>query len=110
MKQLGLLKHLGYKPATTPLDVNVTIGKGDNGETVGRAFYQQPIGKLIYLNHTRLDISHAISLLSQSMSEPYEVHLRAAYKILSYLKFTIGQELLFTLERGLSLEVYTDFA
>ena len=42
------------------------------------------------------------------MSEPYEIHLRATYRILSYSKFTIGQGLLFTREGGLSLEAYTD--
>ena len=83
--------QLGCKPTSTPLDVNVKIGKGDDGAAVDKAFYQRLIGKLIYLNHTRPDISYGVSLLSQFMSEPYEVHLRAAYKILSYLKFTVGQ-------------------
>ena len=100
--------QLGCKPTSTPLDVNVKIGKGDDGAAVDKAFYQRLIGQLIYLNHTRPDISYAVSLLSQFLSEPYEVHLRAAYRILSYLKFTIGQGLLFTREGGLSLEGYTD--
>ena len=100
--------QLGCKPTSTPLDVNVKIGKGDDGAAVDKAFYQRLIGKLIYLNHTRPDISYGVSLLSQFMSEPYEVHLRAAYRILSYLKFTVGQGLLFTREGGLSLEGYTD--
>ena len=42
------------------------------------------------------------------MSEPHEIHLRAAYRILSYLKFTVGQGLFFSREGGLSLEAYTD--
>ena len=82
--------QLGCKPTTTPLDVNVKFGKGDNGAAIDKTFYQRLIGKLIYLNHTRPDISYAVSLLSQFMSEPYEVHLRAGYIILSYLKFTVG--------------------
>ena len=100
--------QLGCKPTTTPLDVNVKIGKGDEGAAVDKGFNQRIIGKLIYLNHTRPDISYAISLLSQFMSEPYEIHLRATYRILSYLKFTVGQGLLFGWEGGLSLEAYTD--
>ena len=100
--------QLGCKPTTTPLDVNVKIGKGDDGVTIDNTFYQRLIGELIYLNHTRPDISYAVSLLSQFMSEPYEIHLRAAYRILSYLKFTVRHGLLFTRERGLSLEVYID--
>ncbi|XP_078437652.1 uncharacterized protein LOC144708275 [Wolffia australiana] len=100
--------HLGCKPATTPLDINVKIGKGDDGAAVDKHLYQRLIGKLTYLNHTRPDISYAVSLLSQLMSEPYEIHLRAAYRILAYLKFTVGQGLLFTREGGLTLEAYTD--
>ena len=42
------------------------------------------------------------------MSEPYEIHLRAVYRILACLKFTAGQGLFFTWEGGLSLEAYTD--
>ena len=94
--------QLGCKPTTTPLDVNIKIGKGDDGAAVDKLFYQRLIGKLIYLNHRRPDISYAVSLLSQFMSEPYEIHLRAAYRILSYLKFTVGQGLLFTSDGGLS--------
>ena len=111
MYTLDLLQEtgqLGCKPTTTPLDINVKIGKGDDGAAVDKTFYQMLIGKLIYLNHTRPDISYPVSLLSQFMSEPYEVHLQAAYRILSYLKFTVGQGLLFTREGGLSLEAYTD--
>ena len=100
--------QLGCKPTTTPLDVNIKIGKGDDGAAVDKLFYQMLIGKLIYLNHTRPDISYSVSLLSQFMSEPYEIHLRAAYRILSYLKFTVGQGLLFTRDGGLSLEAYTN--
>ena len=100
--------QLGCKPTTTPLDVNIKIGKGDDGAAVDKLFYQRLIGKLIYLNHTRPDISYAVSLLSQFMSESYEIHLLAAYRILSYLKFTVGQGVLFTRDGGLSLEAYTD--
>ena len=56
--------QFGCKPATTPLDVNVKIGNGDNGAVVDRAFCQRLIGKSIYVNHTRPDISYAFSLLN----------------------------------------------
>ena len=56
--------QLGCKPTTTPLDVNVKIGKGDDDAVIDRTSYQRLIGKLIYLNHTRPDISYVVSLLS----------------------------------------------
>ena len=42
------------------------------------------------------------------MSEPHENNLQAARQVLSYLKNTIGQGLLFTRNGDLSVEVYTD--
>ena len=42
------------------------------------------------------------------MSEPHENHLQAARQVLSYLKITIGQGLLFIRNGNLSVEVCTD--
>ena len=104
---LDLLKEtdmLGCQPARTPLDVNVKIEKGDSGTIVDKTAYQRLIGKLIYLNHTCPDISFVVSLLSQFMSEPCDIHLQAAHRILAYLKYMIVQCLLLTREGGLFVE------
>ena len=42
------------------------------------------------------------------MSEPYDIHLQAAHRILAYLKCTIGHGLLFT-RGGLYVEAYTNY-
>ena len=55
---------LGCKHPSTPLDVNVKIGKGDGGTAVDKTAYQRLIGKFVYLNHTHPDISFVVSLLS----------------------------------------------
>ena len=77
---------LGCKPSTTPIDVR----KDEVGLLVDKNRYQRMVGKLIYLSHTRPDIAFAVSTVSQHMNCPREKHLQAVYKILRYLKASLG--------------------
>ena len=70
--------------------------------------YQKLVGKLIYLSHTRPDIAFAVSIVSQFMHSPYEVHLEAVYRILRYLKSTPGKGLFFKKSEQKTIEAYTD--
>jgi len=56
---MNLNFKLGY------VDVNVVVDK----------MYKHPVGKLIYLPHTRSNIAFVVSLVSQFMHSPREVHL-----------------------------------
>lgn len=60
------------------------------------------------MNHTRPDISFAVTSLNQFMNEPYENHLQTAHGFLSYPRNTIEKGLLFTWNGDLSIEVYFD--
>ena len=86
---LDLLKETGIldcRTASTLVDVNVKHGKGEESP-IDKESFQRLIGQLIYLNNTRLafqkkkntrlDMSFAMSSLSQFMSEPHENHLQA---------------------------------
>ena len=53
---------------------------------VDRESYQRLVGKLIYLSHTRPDITYVVGVVSQFMHNPKQVHLRATRRILQYLK------------------------
>ena len=75
---------------------------------MGREIYQRLVGKLIYLAHTRLDISYAVSLISQFMHNPKQSHLQAAHRVLHYLKGSPGKGVLFKKNPDLKLEAYTD--
>ena len=70
--------------------------------------FQRLIGRLLYLNHTRLNITFAVNSLNQFMNDPQESHQKAVDRILSYLKGTIGLGLLFRRGNEPSIYLHTD--
>ena len=70
--------------------------------------YQCLVGKLIYLAHTRPDTAYAVSVVSQFMHDPREVHMEALFKVLKYLKSSPGQGIHFKRGGSLILEAYAD--
>ncbi|GKE82044.1 ribonuclease H-like domain-containing protein, partial [Tanacetum coccineum] len=53
--------------------------------------YQKLLGKLIYLAHTRPDISYSVHCLAQYMHSPLKSHLNCALNVLRYLKNALGE-------------------
>lgn len=108
---LDLLKEtgmLGCKPSETPMDATAKLGNLDKDTPVDKGRYQRLVGKLIYLSHTRPDISFAVSTMSQFMNCPTEEHMEAVYRILRYLKMTPGQGLFFQRSANRGIEIFTD--
>ncbi|XP_019051896.1 PREDICTED: uncharacterized protein LOC109114137 [Nelumbo nucifera] len=99
---------MACKPASTPIDPNHKLGEANENASVDNEMFQRLVGKLIYLAHTRPDIAYAISVISQFMHNPKEVHLQVAHRILHYLKANPGKGILFKRNGGLALEAYTD--
>lgn len=56
----------GCKPADTPMDPNKKLNKGEESSPVDKGRYQRLVGKLIYLSHTRPDISYSVSVVSHT--------------------------------------------
>lgn len=52
---------------------------------VDSAHYQRMVGKLIFLNHTRPDISYAVSVVSRFMTHLQEPHATAVKHLYRYL-------------------------
>ncbi|KAJ9550922.1 hypothetical protein OSB04_014967 [Centaurea solstitialis] len=98
---------LGCRPATTPIDQRHNLML-EAGEPVDRERYQRLVGRLIYLSHTRPDISFAVSVVSRYMHDPRKSHMDAVYHILRYLKSAPGKGLLFKNNSHLSIEAYSD--
>lgn len=94
------------RPTDTPTEAGKKVV--DEGNPVEKEGYQRLVGKLIYLSHTRPDIALVVSMVSQHMHSPKEVHLEFVYKILRYLKGSLGRGLLFKKNEGRNAEVFTD--
>ncbi|XP_059654624.1 pentatricopeptide repeat-containing protein At3g06920-like [Cornus florida] len=105
LSETGLL---GYKPAETPIEPNLKLQPSKDEEVMNREQYQRLVGRLIYLSHTRPDIAFAVSMVSQFMHSPGREHFDAFYRILRYLKGTLGRGPLLKNRGHLQVEAYTD--
>lgn len=70
--------------------------------------YRRLVGKLMYLTFTRPDITFAVHKLCQFTSAPKQPHMKAVYKVLHYLKGTIGQGLFYSATSDLQLKGFAD--
>ncbi|BBH02385.1 hypothetical protein Prudu_012927 [Prunus dulcis] len=92
---LDLLAETGMldcKPIDTPSEQNHKLGLYPDQVPTDKERYQQLVGKLIYLAHTRPDIAYAVSVVSQFMHSPSEDHMGAVTRILRYLKVTLARD------------------
>ena len=95
---LDLLAETGFvdcRQAKTPMEVNHKLNLNKDERKTNAGEYQRLVGRLIYLAHTRLDISYVVNILSQFMHSPRLSHLQAAHRVLRYLKGTTGLGLQF---------------
>ena len=76
---------LGCRTVSTPMDLNHKLC-AKSGHPVNKERYQRLVGRLIYLCHTRPDISYAVSVVSRYMHDLWSGHLDVVYRILRYLK------------------------
>ena len=96
------------KPVAIPIEQNHKLSEALGDKAVDRAMYQRLVGKFIYLAHTQPDIAYLVSVISQFMHDPREVHLQAAYRVLHYIKAHPGKGILFKKTSDVNLAVYTD--
>jgi hypothetical protein len=56
----------------------------DGGETplVESTLYRQLVGSLLYLTHSRPNLSYIVGTVSSFMQEPHEIHWKVAKHIL----------------------------
>ena len=73
-----------------PMNLEEKFYKEDGADNVDEAIYISLIGCLMYLTTTRLDIMHAISLLSRFVHCASEVHFKAIKRIVRYIKGTLS--------------------
>nr|GEX00500.1 ribonuclease H-like domain-containing protein [Tanacetum cinerariifolium] len=86
LKEYGLLR---CKTASTPMEPNYLLPyvPTDSDHLLDNITgYQQLLGKLIYLTHTRPDIFYIVHSLAQHIHYPLKSHLSCALNVLRYLK------------------------
>ncbi|KAJ0481517.1 putative RNA-directed DNA polymerase [Helianthus annuus] len=98
----------GCKPSSFPMEQNLKLGKGEGENKVDSSQYRRLVGRLLYLQATRPDITYAVNILSQFVTDPLQNHMDAATRVLRYLKSTPGQGILLPKEVGMNLLSYCD--
>ncbi|KAI3730786.1 hypothetical protein L1987_61963 [Smallanthus sonchifolius] len=101
----------GCKPVNSPIEQNYVLTalcKKDSTPVINISAYQKLVEKLIYLSHTRPDISYSVHYLSQYMHKPLVPHLNVALRLLKYLKKSPGKGILFSKGLVFDLRAYSD--
>ena len=75
---------------------------------VNNTLYRKLIGCLLYLTHTRSDISYAVSVASRYMDHPHEIHWKEAKRILNFVQGTRTHGILYKAKYDLDLIGFTD--
>eukprot|EP00253_Pinus_taeda_P006817 PITA_06817 len=82
-----ILRHFHMedcKPAPSPFQSGVKLSVSCTFPEVDATLYRQLVGKLLYLTHTRPDLSFVVGLVARFLQNPRESHWKAAKRILRY--------------------------
>ena len=108
---LDILKSTGMescKPSKFPFPKGIKLST-DTGEMMADPeSYRRIIGKLLYLNLTRPDISYSVQQLSQFISAPRLPHFQAAIHVVKYLAGTLDWGLYYAANQPLHLTAFCD--
>jgi hypothetical protein len=75
------------------MEVRLQLSKASSEQAVDATKYRIIVGALRYLIHTRPDLTHSISYVSQFMAEPREDHQAAMKHILRYIVGTYDHDI-----------------
>ena len=85
------------------------MSKHEEGNKVDPILYKNIVGSLHYLTCIKPDILYAIGVVSRYMENPTTtIHLKAAKRILRYLKGTIDFGLYYSVSNDYKLVGYSD--
>jgi hypothetical protein len=71
--------------APTPFLSGVKIEDGGMTPLVDNTLYRKLVGILMYLTHSKPDLSYAVGTVSRFMQEPHELHWKDVKRILRYV-------------------------
>ncbi|KAK2409531.1 putative mitochondrial protein [Trifolium repens] len=98
----------GCNPASTPSDPSIKLYNDSSPPFEDIPAYRRIVGRLLYLNTTRPDITFITQQLSQFLSSPTHTHYNAALRVLRYLKGCPGRGLFFDRSSPLHLQGFSD--
>ena len=87
--------------AVTPMDIHLQLRSTDGTPLEDSSRYRRIMGSLVYLTITRLDIAHAVQILSQFVSAPTSIHYGHLLRVLRYLQGTRSRCLLYVVDSPL---------
>ena len=76
------------KPIDTPMGTNSKLVVEESDPLVNQTMYRGIIGSLLYLTASRPDIVYSVGMCARFQACPSDSHLKAAKRILRYLKKT----------------------
>ena len=75
-------------PVGTPMECGIKLSKHEEGERVDPTLFKSLVGSLRYLICTRPNILYVVGVVNCFMENPTTTHLKAAKRILHYLRGT----------------------
>ena len=95
-------------PVGTPMECGIKLSKHEEGERVDPTLFKSLVGSLRYLTCTRPDILYAVGVVSCFMENLITTHLKAAKRILRYLRGIINFGLHYSISDDYKLVGYSD--
>jgi len=108
---LDLLFDSGFinsKPVSTPSDPSIKLHNDSSPPYDDIHLMMILVGRLLYLNITRPDITFITQQLSQFLSKPTQIHHQAALRVLKYLKGCPDKGLHFPRSSYIHLQGFSD--
>jgi len=93
---------------TIPLPVRLALEADTHMTSVDVSAYCHIVGKLIFLCHTRPDISYVVGIMNRYMHSPQAAHWSALQHILRYLNYTPNLGILFDPSSESTFHGFTD--
>ncbi|XP_019425126.1 PREDICTED: uncharacterized protein LOC109334007 [Lupinus angustifolius] len=108
---LNILNDTGFldsKHVPTPIVKTTKLHKDDSSSYINPSLYRRLVGRLLYLTNIRPNIGFAVQQLSQFMAQPTNLHYKALYRVLRYIKRSPGQGLYYPNSSVIKLKAFSD--
>lgn len=96
------------RPVNTPMNCSKILQLEDDSGPTDSKIYRRLVGRLLYLTHTRPNITFVVNMLSRFVSKPTRKHLGAAKHLLRYLAGTTTYGLIYTRTEECRLRGFID--